>query len=149
MTTETPPKRPLFRPEAVEHHARAQVGTRTLELRDRRVAWLFRGLLVALAAAVVLAFTIRTGTEARGAAVVGRDGRRATVFIARTDRVRDAGRATLTFGGTTVTGVVTGTAGPAELVVTLDQPAPAGARGSAVIPLGRKSIAALLLGRDG
>ena len=147
MTTETPPKRPLFRPEAVEHHARARIGERTLDLKERHVAWLFRGLLGALALAALLAFTVRVGTEARGAAVVGRDGRRATVFVARTDRVRDAGRVTLTVGGTTVTGVVSGVGGPAEVTVTLDSPAPAGARGTAVIPLGRETVAALLLGR--
>ncbi|HVF03795.1 MAG TPA: hypothetical protein VNA20_03050 [Frankiaceae bacterium] len=147
MTAETPPKRPLFRPEAVEHHARAKVGNRTLDLRERRVAWLFRGLLVALAAAVALAFTIRTETQARGPAVVDRDGRRATVFVARTDRLADARTVTLDVGGTEVTGRITGVGGPAEVLVTLDVPAPAGARGSAVIPLGRKSVAALLLGR--
>lgn len=148
MTTETPPKRPLFRPEAVEHHARAKVGNRTLELRERRVAWLFRALLAALAVAVLLAFTIRTETEAHGAAVVGRDGRRATVFIARTDRLTDATTVTLDVGGAKVTGRITGMGGPAEVLVRLDSPAAPDARGTAVIPLGRKSVAALLLGRD-
>lgn len=59
-------KRPLFRPEAVEHHAKARSGGRPLDLRERRTLWLFRGLLAFVVLAVGLAFTIQVDTKAHG-----------------------------------------------------------------------------------
>jgi hypothetical protein len=55
----SPEKRPLFRPEAVEHHARARVGGRTLDLKEKRTIWLFRGLLLVMLLAVLAAFVVR------------------------------------------------------------------------------------------
>lgn len=143
MTAE---KRPLFRPEAVEHHARSRVGgNRVLDLREGRTAWLFRGLLCALALAVLVAFVVHADTEATGEAVVSTDG---TTAVVRIDprRVSVGQRAGLDFGSAELHGDVT-EAGD-RVVVRLHGEAPRGARGTAKIRTGRASVAALLLGWD-
>lgn len=147
MSAETPPKRPLFRPEAVEHHAKARTGGRTLELRDNRVAWLFRGLLAAVAVAVALAFTIRTGTSATGPVVVHNNGRHVSFFVADPRRIPDDAVATVRAGGVERTARVHQRSAR-EVLLVADGDLPDGATGSAVVPLGERSVAGLLLGWD-
>lgn len=142
--TETPEKRPLFRPEAVEHHARGQVGARRLDLREAVTMWLFRGLLVALAVVVVVAFAVRVESWTTAAATVGSDGRTATLTT-------DADVATGTevrvrVDGREVRGRVTG-ARDGAVEAALTDLLRSGGTGPALIR-DRQSIAALLLGRD-
>lgn len=80
MTEEVTERRPLFRPEAVEAHARGRAaGDEGLELREERTTWAFRGLLLALAAALVVAFTYHVDQTVRGPAVAS--GRTAVVEV--------------------------------------------------------------------
>ena len=145
MTAETPPKRPLFRPEAVEYHAKARTSGRSLELRDTRITWLFRLLLVSVALAIGLAFTIRTGTSATGAVRVHDNGRHVSLFVADPRRIPEDAVATLRVGGVERTARVHQRSAN-EVLLVADGDLPAGATGSAVVPLGRQSVAALLLG---
>jgi len=139
-------KRPLFRPEAVEHHNRARTGGRTLDLRESRTVWLFRGLLATIALAVVASFAVRSEATARGPAVVGANG---TTAVVTTDvrRVRTGQRVTLTIGGERAHGDVT-RVGRTGATVTLHGTYPIGAAGEATIHLGDAPVAELLLGWD-
>lgn len=145
MTAETPPKRPLFRPEAVEYHAKARTSGRSLELRDTRITWLFRLLLVCVAVAVGLAFTIRTGTSATGSVRVHNTRRHVSLFVADPRRIPDDAVATVRVNGAEHTARVHERTAN-EVLLVVDGDLPAGATGTAVVPLGRQSVAALLLG---
>lgn len=137
-------KRPLFRPEAVEHHARGQVGGRRLDLREAVTVWLFRGLLGALALAVVVSFLVRVDSWTTAAATVGPDGRTATLT---TDSDVPAGtEVRVRVDNREVRGRVTGT-GDGRAEVSLAEPMRSGAAGPALIR-NRQSIAFLLLGWD-
>jgi hypothetical protein len=142
--TETEQKRPLFRPEAVEHHLRGRAPGRSLDLRERRTVWLFRTLLSVVVAGVLLAATVRVGTTAAGPVVVGRDGRTAVTEVRRAE---PGAPATVTVGGRAVAARVASVAG-GEVLLALDEPLPAGARGGVTIDLGRSSVLDLLLGWD-
>lgn len=142
-------KRPLFRPEAVAHHALARAGGNTkLDLRESRTVWLFRGLLVALALAVLLVFAVRADTFATGDVVVGRDGVAATGVV-RSSRVAVGQRVGVEIGGRESHGTVSTVT--TRVVVTLHEPFPPGARGDATISSGDASVAAvdLNVGPDG
>ncbi|HWL35040.1 MAG TPA: hypothetical protein VNQ77_02495 [Frankiaceae bacterium] len=142
--TETPEKRPLFRPEAVEHHARGQVGGRRLDLREAVTVWLFRGLLGVLALAVVVAFAVRVDSWTTAAATIGSDGRTATLT---TDRKVETGtEVRVRIDGREVRGRVTG-ARDGAVEVALADLARSGGTGPALLRH-RQSIAFLLLGRD-
>ena len=144
-------KRPLFRPEAVEYHAKARTSGRTLDLKERRTVWVFRGTLLALLAIVLLAFTITAETTAHGVAAV--TGSEAHVVVGDTRRVKPGQEVTVEVGGTTLEGTVVrvGTDQTTRLpvvVVALTSPAPGGsAEGTARIRLGRTPIAKLLMGK--
>ena len=144
QAAEPPPKRPLFRPEAVEHHAKARVGTRRLDLDDRRVAWQFRGLLGGIAVALLLAFTIRTETSANVPAVAGT--RNTRVYALVRDPVPAGTVVRVEIGGRTLRGRVAGVEREGTLAITLDEPSPVAGEGRAEIPLGRRSVVAILLG---
>ena len=138
-------KRPLFRPEVVEHHARARTAGRTLDLAERRTTWLFRGLLAAVALAVALSFVVDAETTARGPAVVTGSGE--VVVATDTRRVRPGQRVGLAVGGQETHGHVVAVR-PGEAVVQPHATLPRDARGTARIRVGRDSVAALLLGWD-
>lgn len=145
-------KRPLFRPEAVEYHAKARTGGRTLDLKERRTLWLFRGLLGLVLVALTLAFAVRAETAAHGVAVVGADGDEATMTGLDPRRIEPGQDVVLDLGGREVAGTVASvesdvTTGPV-VVVTLAAAAPPGARAEATVRLGSLPIAKLLLGRD-
>jgi hypothetical protein len=149
---EQPPKRPLFRPEAVEAHARARVVTGgQLDLRERRTTWLFRGLLLGIALAVVVAFTVHVDREVTalgGGPVSGETVRFA--LPSRMDKTVRVGQPmTLRLGDRELPGRVTALA-PAEgaVLVTAEVPgAPEGAQGTITVDLGRRSVAEQLMGR--
>jgi hypothetical protein len=78
--TQPPAQRPLFRPEAVEAHARGRgVEDEGLELKEGRTAWAFRLLLLTLLGAIVLGLTVKVDETARGYARVA--GREATIDL--------------------------------------------------------------------
>lgn len=139
-------KRPLFRPEAVEHHNRSRTGGRALDLRERRTVWLFRGLLGAIALAVVAAFTVRAEATARGPAVVGANG---TTAVVATDlrRVREGQRVTLTIDGRPAHGAVE-SVGANGATVRLHDRYRVGATAEATIHVGTAPVAKMLLGWD-
>jgi hypothetical protein len=137
-------KRPLFRPEAVRHHAMARTDRRVLDLREGRTVWTFRAILLAVVAAVALAFAIPVQQTAHGLAVVGPSGRDALV-AARVVGGEVGAPVTLHVGGRDIAGRVAHY--DAGFAVTLDEPATPGATGTATVRLGRRSVAALLLGR--
>lgn len=63
--------RPLFRPEAVEAHARGRgADDEGLELKEGQTAWAFRLLIIALVLAVLSGLTIKVNETARGQAKV-------------------------------------------------------------------------------
>ena len=141
-------KRPLFRPEAVEHHAKARTGGRPLDLRERRTTWLFRGLLAAVALAIGLAFAIPAETAAHGVAVVGPRGSDATLSGMDPRRIEPGQEVVLDLGPGT--GDIAGSVesvGP-QVRIALSRPAPPGARGDVTVKMGRTSVAHLLLGWD-
>ena len=152
-TTETteqpvPPKRPLFRPEAVEYHARSQTPNRTLDLHDRRTIWVFRALLLALALAVVFAFSYERPTSIQAGAVVDPDGVTATVTVRDADNVDMTADALLTIDGQPVPGDAPERLGREQVRYRLSGTQRPGAPGVAVISLEPRSIGSLLLGWD-
>jgi hypothetical protein len=149
--------RPLFRPEAVEHHARGRTERRVLDLAERRTAWAFRVVMVAVVAALVAAVTVHADESARGSATVRADGRSVTVLLpvgalrrlrpGLPVRVRVAGHAVEGRVSSVGAPVASGGSAVVPVVADLTGDADAGARGSAVVRLGRRTLAALLLGR--
>lgn len=147
--------RPLFRPEAVEHHARGLVtNRRQLDLSSRTTTSAFRLLLLLIAVALVAAFTIRTDESARGGAVS--TGRETTVLvpIGALPRLRPGQVVRVKVGDRTVEGRITSlgspTAGPPPAVparASFDTEIPAGSYPEAVVRLERHTIAEMLLPR--
>ena len=144
-------KRPLFRPEAVEHHARGRVGVRTLDLRVERTIWLFRALLVILAGALLLAFTIPVDHWAGATAVVEADGRTVRLVPDKTDTIDEGATVTVRIGERSAEAVVAEVVrhdeGPDEGRAELSSALPAGT-GRARARIGQRSLAMTLLGRD-
>ena len=69
--TETRDTRPLFRPEAVEAHARGRgVEDTTLDLKEHRTTWAYRLLILGLVLAILGGLTVRVEETARGKATV-------------------------------------------------------------------------------
>lgn len=151
-----PPKRPLFRPEAVEHHAKARIASgKGLDLRERRTTWLFRGLLVAMVLAVLAAFSVHVDRSVAAPAVVDSSGRVAFGLPGNlTDSLRVGQDVTLLLDGRELRGTLRQWEQPEDaqngaLVAVADVPgAPAGERGRVVLRLGRQSVAEQLLGRS-
>lgn len=147
--------RPLFRPEAVEHHARGLVvGQRKLDLTDKTTTRAFRLLLLLFAAALAAAFTIQADESARGAAQVG--GRQATIMlpIGALPRLEAGQLVRVRVGDGWVQGRVLSinrpVAGPPAAVpvlAVLDAEVPQGEEVDAVVRLDRHSIVAMLLPR--
>jgi hypothetical protein len=158
-TSDTEPRRPLFRPEAVAHHARGQTEHRVLDLGERRTSWAFRLLLLIVATAVVLAFTVRADESAKGTATVGGDGRTVSLVlpIGALRRLAPGQPVRVTVDGRAARGRVTsigrpvagGASAQVPVTATLDTALPPGAHGGAVVRIGRHTLAQLLLGRGG
>lgn len=142
--------RPLFRPEAVEYHAKARTSHRTLDLKERRTVWLFRGLLVAIVAVVGLAFVIPTRTSVPGTGFVSEDGTEARLTVVDVRRIEAGQDVTLDVAGTTVTGHVVAVerdAQPPAVRVSLTRSAAPKTKATATVTV-RTSVAKLLLGKD-
>lgn len=73
--------RPLFRPEAVEAHARGRSfdDDEGLDLKEGQTTWTFRLLVLGLLVTIVAALTVKVEETARGTAVVS--GNRVTVHL--------------------------------------------------------------------
>ncbi len=151
----TPTDRPLFRPEAVEYHARGRGADDVqLDLTARGLAWWFRGLAALLVIATVVVFAVRVDETTRGEAFVGPDGRAVTVVVpvGAISRVRP-GQA-VRYGGRTGQVASVGTpvregdvarlpvvaVFPQRVTVTHDD---------AVVVLGRRSLFDVIRRRDG
>lgn len=157
QTEERKEQRPLFRQEAVEHHARGLIaGQRTLDLTNRTTTFAFRVLLAVLAVAIFLAFTVETDESTQGEAVVS--GRQAQVLvpIGALGRLKAGQLVRIEVGGRTVEGSVVAigapVAGPPAAVpltasLSDDPDVGSGAKVEAVVRLERHSIAAMLLPR--
>ncbi len=141
--TETENKRPLFRPEAVEHHLRGRVTGRTLDLREGRTAWLFRGLLVALVVLLLVAATIRVNTQATVPVVVEEDGRSVVATVSRKPNVVVV---SVEIDGRPVRTQID--IEGQQVRMLLDEEFRPGTRGIAMIDLGDASVLDLILGRD-
>ncbi len=151
--------RPLFRPEAVEHHARGRTEQRPLDFGDRRTSWVFRGLVAAVFACVLVGFTVHADVSAKGMGTVGADGHTATLLLpaGAYGRLAAGQRVRLGLPGGDVHATVTSKGRPearpdgivVPVVAVLDAPRTAGAQGVAVVRLGHPTLAALLLGRHG
>jgi hypothetical protein len=158
MTT-TSDGRPLFRPEAVEHHARGRADAKPLDLGEGRTSWAFRVLVAVVAVALVVAFTVHADVSARGTGTVDIEGRTATLLLpAGALRRLDAGqRFRLDLAGGAVHGRVLRVGRPAAgaggvlvpVFASLDEVKRPGAQGVAVVRLGHPTLAALLLGGHG
>lgn len=147
--TENP--RPLFRPEAIEAHARGRgVDDEGLELKEGQTAWAFRLLLVALLLAVLSAFTFEVSETARGETAEV-DGRTAIVTLPAGAAPRLKPGQPVRIDGnvgevTKVRGLVV--EGDNNLVV-IDARFPEGEvrEGKATVTLNRRTLADLLLRR--
>ena len=141
--TETEQKRPLFRPEAVEHHLRGRATARQLDLRERRTTWVFRVLLLALAIGVLLAATIRVDNIVTAPAEVGADGRTVEVELSREpDVVLVSVEAEGRRVGTRIR------VDKKKIVMVLDESFPPETVVRATIESGESSVLYLLLGWD-
>ena len=140
-------KRPLFRPEAVEYHAKARTGGRVLDLKERRTMWLFRGLLAVVGVALALAFTVQAETKAHGVATVDARGGSATLAIVDTRRIKPGQDVVVDLDGREIAGNVETVEAPV-VTVALSGQAPPGARGEATVTISRASVAFVLLGWD-
>jgi hypothetical protein len=147
--------RPLFRPEAVEYHARGRGADDVqLDLTARGLAWWFRALAGLLVAAVLVVFGVHVNETTRGPVVVGPDGRAVTVVVpvgalARLrlgQPVRYAGHT----GQLASVGAPFAENGIARVPVTavFDQRV-AATRDDAVVVLGRRSLFDVIRRRDG
>ncbi|MDQ1711735.1 MAG: hypothetical protein QOE45_1185 [Frankiaceae bacterium] len=153
------PRRPLFRPEAVEHHARGATERRILDLGERRTAWFFRFLLLLLATLLLVAFTVRADESAKGTTTVVGDGRAAALVlpIGALRRLAPGQQVRVTVDGHRVFGHVASigepvAGGPSAVVpavASLDEPLPLGGEGQVVVRIGRHTLAQLFLGRRG
>lgn len=149
---ETPP-RPLFRPEAVEAHARGRgADDEGLELREGQTAWTFRILILLLVLAIAVAFTVRVSETARGQAkVVG--GRVVVELpVAAGPRINAGDKVRLG----ELKGKVSGIGGPVthpngvtvvEIFATFDEGNPT--PGKATVELSRQTLADLLRRKSG
>jgi hypothetical protein len=146
------PTRPLFRPEAVEAHARGRgVDDEGLELKERRTTWAFRLLVLALVATIAAGFMVQVDETARGQATVA--GRNAVINlpVAAGPRVRPGQPVTLNGVHGTIVDIrdpASNDSGVAVLPVLAYFPEGQLAEGEATVRLARRRLASLLLRRD-
>lgn len=142
------PRAPLFRPEAVEAHARGRGGDdEGLELREGRTQWAFRGLLLALLLALGMVLTVEVDETARGA--LRADGATAAVDlpVAALPRLRPGQQVRVGAVRGTVTTVGQPTAQGDIAVVPVGTTLPPDVTGTATVRLNRRTLAQLLMGR--
>lgn len=154
MTTEE--RRPLFRPEAVAHHARGATERRVLDLGERRTSWAFRFLLLLVVAALVAVFTVRADESAKGTAIVNGDGRHATLTlpVGALGRLAVGQVVHVHAGGHDVSGQLNAAGVPANdgtatTTAVLDASLPPGVQGGAEVRIARSPLWRLLTGRHG
>ena len=151
--------RPLFRPEAVEHHARGRTEPKPLDLGARRTGWAFRILVVATLVAIAVAFTVHADVSTRGRAELTPSGQIAVVLLptGALRRLAVGQSVRVQLRGTTAHGRVREVQRPRDVdgtvvvpvLVYLDDLQTPPATGTAVVRLGHPTLAALLLGRHG
>lgn len=146
--------RPLFRPEAVEYHARGRGATDVeLDLRATRLTWSFRILALLLVAGVLIVFDVHVEETTRGRTVLAGDGRSATVLapVGALPRLRPGQEVHLGRyeGRVAGLGTLVNDDGVAHVPVrvTFDSALPDGG-GEAVIVLGRRSLFDVIRRRD-
>lgn len=146
-----PDTRPLFRPEAIEAHARGRgVEDEGLELKEERTAWAFRLLLVLLVLAIAVGLTVKIEETAKGRASVTQ-GTAATVDlpVGAAPRLREGQLVRLGKAKGTVTKVLAPTSRengvPVVPVLVAFDRSPDD--GEATVRLSRRTLAELLLGR--
>jgi hypothetical protein len=157
MTT-TSDGRPLFRPEAVEYHARGRSEGKPLDLGERRTGWAFRGLVAVVVLALLAAFTLHADVSTKGTGRVTA-ATTATLLLpaGALRRLHPGQRVRLDLGARHATGEVVTVGQPVAgeggvavpVTATLDRPETVGAQGVAVVRLGHPTLAALLLGGHG
>lgn len=146
-------ERPLFRPEAVEHHARGLVtNRRQLDLSNKTTTRAFYGLLLLIALALFAALSIEANESARGAAESDDQGNVVVLVpIGAAQRLRLGQPVTIDHDGRELSGTVVSAgeplAGPPAVVpVTTSIRAQLGdARPEAVIRLDRRRVAYIVL----
>jgi hypothetical protein len=151
--TQQTPNRPLFRPEAVEAHARGRgVDDEGLELKEERTTWAFRLLLLALAVAIAAGLTVRIDETARGRATVAGNTAVVDLPIGAFPRLKPgqqvrlhSARGEIAFVGAPQAGAGGVTTVPVTVNFTKGEVVP----GEAEVTLSRRTLAELLLGRDG
>jgi hypothetical protein len=154
--------RPLFRPEAVEHHARGRVAPRPLDFAERRTRWAFRGLMAVTLLCVLASLTVRADLSSRGTGQVLDGGHTALLQLpaGAVGRLAEGQRVRLHLPDGEVAGhvlyvdqprAVAGVGLVVRVNAVLDraEPEPVGAQGTAVVRLGHPTLFALLLGRHG
>lgn len=144
--------RPLFRPEAVEHHARGLVtNRRQLDLSNRTTTRSFQLLVLFIVAALVALFTVEADESTRGPARLENGSVVVLVPIGAAPRLRPGQPVTLDVGGRVLTGQITrigaAVAGPPPVVpvTTTIRTELSGPPPEAVVRLERRKIADILL----
>lgn len=145
-------RRPLFRPTAVEHRARARTTGRVLAWRDVRAARAFTALLALLALSVAGAALVPVEESATGTVYVGQGRGDAVVLLpigaAARLKVGQAARVTIDREiATRVTAVEAPRTenGVTYAVARVTIPAGGAAKGKAVVVLARHPLAVALL----
>lgn len=151
MTETQTPNRPLFRPEAIEAHARGRgVEDEGLELKEERTTWAFRLLLLALAVAIAAGLTIRIDETARGRATVAGNTAVVDLPIGAFPRLKPGLKVKLhsARGEVSYVGAPSAAAGGVTTVpVTVTFAEGEVVPGEAEVTLSRRTLAELLLGR--
>jgi hypothetical protein len=148
VTETQPPRTPLFRPEAVEAHARGRgADDEGLELREGRTQWAFRVLLLVLVLALAAVLTVKVDETARGPLHAA--GATATVDlpVAALPRLRAGQQVRVGVVRGTVTTVGQPTARGDVAVVPVGTTLPSDVAGTATVRLNRRTLAQLLMGR--
>jgi len=149
--TEERATRPLFRPEAIEAHARGR-GTddEGLELREGQTAWTFRLLVLSLVLAIAGGLTVKVDETARGPAHVAGDTAVVDLPVSAFPRLRPGQQVRLHDAKGTIVKISQQpfTKDGVTLVpVTVSFPEGGVSDGNATVRLSRKTLANLLLRR--
>lgn len=152
--TETRENRPLFRPEAVEAHARGRgVEDEGLDLRENRTTWAYRLLVLGLLLAIVVGLTTKVEETAHGTAHVAGSTVRVDVPIGALSRLQEGQLVRLddlTGRVAMVNNPTSDAAGRPVVPVIVTFPADARpVPGEATVRLSRRTLAQLLLKRGG
>lgn len=142
--------RPLFRPEAIEAHARGRgADDEGLDLKEGRTAWSFRVLILLLVGAIVGTLLVNVDETARGKAEVAGSNATIELPVDAAPRLREGLTVTLNGARGTVTAISpeTTTRGEKAFVTVLATFEENPVEGTASVRLSRGTLVSLLLGR--